>query len=334
MFQFQKATKNKIKARVAITGPSGSGKTYTALIAATALSAGGKIAVIDTERGSASLYSDKFDFDVLELDEFSPATYTKAIEAAQDAGYDVIVIDSLSHAWEGEGGAIDMVDDAAARSRTGNSYTAWREVTPIHRRMVDAILQSKSHVIATMRSKTEYVLETDSKGRQVPRKVGMAPIQRSGMEYEFTVVCDMDLDHKIVVSKSRFEPLQDAVETKPTEKFFRPFVEWLEKGDAKPETPAAPKPVTPKPTFQKPASDQQSDQSYAGGMTIEEAYGVKTSEGKLYGEMTEAGLERMLSHMWKQLKQNHLEPDERVEIERKIKAAQVVLAAKRTGEIN
>lgn len=240
-YTFQKARKSKIKARIAIDGPSGSGKTYTSLIAATALAQGGKIAVIDTERGSASLYSDKFEFDVLELDKFSPKTYIDAIEAAERAGYSVIVIDSLSHAWEGEGGALDMVDNAAARSNSKNSYTAWRDVTPIHRRMVDAILQSSCHIIATMRSKTEYVLETNSRGQQVPRKVGMAPIQRAGMEYEFTVVGDMDLDHRIVISKSRYEPLQDAVETKPTAEFFQPFVDWLSEGES-PRSKAAPQP--------------------------------------------------------------------------------------------
>ena len=240
-YTFQKARKSKIKARIAIDGPSGSGKTYTALIAATTLAQGGKIAVIDTERGSASLYSDKFEFDVLELDKFSPKTYIDAIEAAERAGYSVIVIDSLSHAWEGEGGALDMVDNAAARSNSKNSYTAWRDVTPIHRRMVDAILQSSCHIIATMRSKTEYVLETNSRGQQVPRKVGMAPIQRAGMEYEFTVVGDMDLDHRIVISKSRYEPLQDSVETKPTAEFFQPFVDWLSEGES-PRSKVAPQP--------------------------------------------------------------------------------------------
>jgi len=231
MYKFQKAKKSKIKARIAIDGPSGSGKTFTALIAATSLAQGGKIAVIDTERGSASLYSDRFTFDVLELDKFSPATYTEAIGAAEKAGYSVIVIDSLSHAWEGEGGALEMVDDAAARSNSKNTYLAWRNVTPIHRRMVDTILQSTCHIVATMRSKTEYILETNSRGQTVPRKVGMAPIQRAGMEYEFTVVGNMDLDHRIVISKSRFEPLQDAVETKPTAAFFQPFVDWLNEGE-------------------------------------------------------------------------------------------------------
>lgn len=241
-FQFVKATKKQAKARIAIDGPSGSGKTYTSLIAATALAKGGKIAVIDTERGSASLYSEKFDFDVLELNPpFSPEIYHGAIKAAENAGYAVIVIDSLSHAWEGEGGALDMADDATKRQKTQNSYTAWREVTPIHRAMVDAILQSKCHVVVTMRSKMEYVQEKNSDGRTVINKVGMAPIQRSGMEYEFTIVGDMDLDNTIVISKSRYEPFSGRVQKKPGVEFFKSFVDWLNSGEAKDTTTVAPR---------------------------------------------------------------------------------------------
>lgn len=249
---FQKAVKTQAKLRMAIDGPSGSGKTYTALIAATALANGGKIAVIDTERGSASLYSDRFDFDVAVMDTFSPLKYVELIEEAEQAGYAVIVIDSLSHAWEGEGGALDMVDDAAKRSQSKNSFTAWKDVTPLHRRLVDAMLQSKCHIIATMRSKTEYVIEeVERNGRKVqtPRKIGMAPIQRAGMEYEFTIVGDMDLDHNFIVSKSRMAELADAVETKPDLKFFKKIVDWLNSG-----TPA--QEPAPKRSFTPPAEEQ------------------------------------------------------------------------------
>ncbi len=243
---FQKATKAKVKARVAIDGPSGAGKTYSALILATVLANGGKIAVIDTERGSASLYSDKFDFDVLELDTFSPALYTQAITAAENAGYQVIVIDSLSHAWEGEGGALDQVDQKATQIK-GNSYVAWKDVTPMHRRMVDAMLQSKAHIVVTMRSKMEYVQEKNEKGNTVIRKVGMAPIQRQGMEYEFTIVADMDVDHHIAISKSRCEEMADKVALKPGADFWKRFTDWLNTGVEK--NPAtAPQPAkTPAP---------------------------------------------------------------------------------------
>jgi hypothetical protein len=259
---FVKATKTQAKLRLALDGPSGSGKTYTALVAATAIANGGKIAVIDTERGSASLYSDKFDFDVATLDQFSPKNYTDLIRAAENAGYAVIVIDSLSHAWEGEGGALDMVDQATARSQSKNSYFAWREVTPLHRNLVDAMLQSKCHIIATMRSKTEYVIEEiERNGRktQVPRKIGMAPIQRSGMEYEFSIVGDLDLDHNLVISKTRAEFIDGAVVKKPDEKFFKKILDWLNSGETPKEPPKpgfSPGKPAPTPAPAKPAQPE------------------------------------------------------------------------------
>jgi energy-coupling factor transporter ATP-binding protein EcfA2 len=209
---FQKATKRQSRARVALIGPSGSGKTYTALQLATDLAGeNGRVALIDTERGSASKYADEFDFDVCELDGFDPRAYVKAIKAAEDAGYTVLVIDSLSHAWAGTGGALELVDKVKARSQNSNSFTAWRDVTPLHNRLVDAIVQSRCHVIATMRAKTEYVMETDHRGKQVPRKIGLAPVQRDGVEYEFDVVADLDLDHNLIVSKTRCRALDKAV---------------------------------------------------------------------------------------------------------------------------
>jgi len=158
---FTRATKKQARLRMALDGPSGAGKTYTGLLSAFALAeaTGARVAVIDTEHASASKYADMFpEFDVLELDEFSPETYTEAIRLAERVGYGVLLIDSLSHAWDGVGGALEQVDKAAARNQ-GNSYTAWRDVTPLHRQMVEAILQSNCHIIATMRSKMEYVLE-------------------------------------------------------------------------------------------------------------------------------------------------------------------------------
>lgn len=227
---FQKATRKKAKARIAIDGASGSGKTYTALIAGTSLAKGGKIAVIDTERGSASLYSDEFDFDVVELQNFNPKNYINAIDEAEKQGYSVIIIDSLSHAWEGEGGILDMHDKATKRQSTQNSYTAWKDVTPAHREFVDRILKSNCHVIATMRSKMEYSQEKDENGKTVIRKVGLAPIQRSGTEYEFTIVCDMDTEHNLVVSKSRCRAVADAVVSKPDRKFFDIITKWMDSG--------------------------------------------------------------------------------------------------------
>jgi hypothetical protein len=235
VIQFTKATKKRAKARVALDGPAGSGKTWTALELATVLAKGGKIAGVDTEHGSMSLYSDKFDFDVIELDDFHPQNYIDAIHAAEDGGYSVVILDSLTHAWDGKGGVLELHDDATARDRNGNSYTAWRNVTPIHNDLVEAIVTSPIHIIATMRSKMEYAQEKDDNGRTKIRKIGMAPIQRAGTEYEFTMVGDMDVDHKIVISKSRCDLMADKVGTKPGLKFWMPFVEWLNSGEATPE---------------------------------------------------------------------------------------------------
>lgn len=228
---FKKATKQQSKGRMAIDGPSGSGKTYTALSVAKALAPNGKVAVIDTERGSASKYADLFEFDVCELDEFHPDAYVKAIREAEEAGYEVLVIDSLSHAWEGQGGVLDINTDIAARSRSKNTFAAWRETTPIHNRLVDAMLRSSCHVIATMRTKTEWVMEEDDRGKKTPRKIGMAPVQRQGMEYEFDLVVDMDIDHKAVVSKSRCPALADQVIRNPSDADLgKTFAAWLMDG--------------------------------------------------------------------------------------------------------
>lgn len=237
--QFKKANRQQSKLRMTLDGPAGSGKTFTALRFAHALARGGRVAVIDTERGSASKYAGEapdgfpWEFDVLELATFSPETYTEAIETAGRAGYAVLVIDSLSHAWEGKGGALEIKDRAG-----GNQYTAWRNVTPIHNRMIDAILQSPCHIITTMRSRMEYVQELDDKGKVLAvRKVGMAPIQRPGMEYEFDVVGDIDYAHILKISKSRCAAMQDRDGEKPGPGFIAPLIEWLESG-----APAAPRP--------------------------------------------------------------------------------------------
>lgn len=242
--QFKKATKEQAKLRLALIGLAGSGKTYSALSIATHLVPGGRIAVIDTERGSASLYADRFAFDVLDLDRHGPENYCDAIEAAQDAGYDVIVIDSLSHAWAGKDGALEQVDKVAKREGKANNFTAWRDITPKHNRLVDTILSCKAHVIASMRSKMEYVLEKDEKtGKSAPRKVGLAPIQRDGLDYEFTVVGDMNLNHELIISKSRCSAIGvgDIID-KPGEKFAKTLREWLGSGAA-PVARQAPAPV-------------------------------------------------------------------------------------------
>jgi hypothetical protein len=243
-FTFAKATKKQSRLRFDIEGPPGSGKTYSGLAIATGLCPpGGKIAVIDTERGSASKYASKFEFDVLELADFAPANYVAAIAAADAAGYDVILIDSLSHAWNAKGGALEMADKIAKRSASGNSFNAWKDVTPEQNKMVDAILQSKAHVIVTMRVKTDYVVERDERtGKNVPKKIGLAAVQREGLDYEFDVVGRMDHTHSMLITKTRCSALTDAYIEHPGEQVAAVLRDWLTDGIAEPERMRMPQP--------------------------------------------------------------------------------------------
>jgi hypothetical protein len=235
---FRKAVKEESKLLMAISGPSGSGKTFTALAFAKELAGDGGIAVVDTEHGSASKYADLFSFDVLAMNPpYHPGRFAEYARAARTAGYDVLIIDSLTHAWAGTGGALEMVDEESKRIK-GNSYMAWGAVTPVHRNMVDTIVSvggaDGMHVIVTMRSKTEYVLETNERGKTVPKKIGMAPIQRDGTEYEFDVWLEMDIDNNAIVQKTRCPQLTNRVFAKPGREVTDILKGWL-KG-AKPPT--------------------------------------------------------------------------------------------------
>lgn len=227
---FSKAVKFDAKLRLSLSGPSGSGKTYTALVLATALADGAPVALIDTERKSASKYADLFDFDSQELETYHPQRFIDAIHEAEAGGYAVLIIDSLSHAWNGTGGLLELVDQAAKRQRSngsnGNSFTAWKDATPIQNALIDAITRAKLHIIVTMRSKQEYVVDQVN-GKSVPRKVGMAPIQRDGMEYEFDVAADMDIDNTLIVQKSRCPALSGQVIAKPDARIADILKTWL-----------------------------------------------------------------------------------------------------------
>ena len=225
--EFRKAERRNAKLRLGITGPAGSGKTYGALLVAFGL--GGKIAMIDTENGSGDLYSALGDYDVCSLQApFTVQKYLEAIKMAENAGYDVIIIDSLSHAWAGEGGLLDMQGKIADSGRK-NSFAAWREVTPYHNKLVETILASKCHIIATMRSKMEYIQVENEHGKKEIRKVGLAPVQRDGMEYEFGTVFDLSVNHFVNVSKDRTS-MFDGQMFKLSEDTGRVLKEWLESG--------------------------------------------------------------------------------------------------------
>ncbi len=223
---FQRATKSQAKLRLAVDGPAGSGKTYTALLLAKSL--GGRTAVIDSEHGAASKYANLFAFDTDRLEEYSLKTYIRSIADAKAAGYEVLVIDSLSHSWNGKGGALEQVDKAS----NGNSFTAWKNVTPLTHQLIESILSYPGHVIATMRSSMDYVLEKDERtGKQVPKKVGLAPVARKGTEYEFDVIMDMSLDGNMTISKTRCPALRDGVfPYSDTEKVAQTLKAWLSDG--------------------------------------------------------------------------------------------------------
>ena len=224
MTMFQKAIKHEGKGRICLVGPAGSGKTWTALTIAQLL--GKKIAVVDTEKGSAEKYADLFDFSHLKLDSFSPDNFLSALKAAEDEGFDCFVCDSLSHFWMGKDGALEFVDLAAKKWRDGMG--GWKEFSPIERRMVDAMTGSKLHVIVTMRTKTEYVEETNPQtGKKMRRKVGLMPVQRQGLEYEFDLVAYMDDENCFLTEKTRCPFYTKKVIPQPKSADFEPFRDWL-----------------------------------------------------------------------------------------------------------
>lgn len=207
---FTKATKKEAKLRLALEGVAGTGKTRSALeimkvildkMAKLGQPLGnGRAALIDSEHGSAALYADMFDFDHAALEEFSLATYMKAIQAAKESGYPVLGIDSMSHAWTGKGGALEQVDKMG-----GSKFTnGWRHVTPLQNQFINTILAYPGHVIATMRTKAEFALEkNENTGKIEPKKLGLAPVQRDGVDYEFGVVVDLHQGGVGTITKSR-----------------------------------------------------------------------------------------------------------------------------------
>lgn len=226
----QKAVRKQRKARIDITGPSGSGKTKTSLLLASGL--GGRILVIDSERSSSSLYADDVEFDVLELPNLSLGSYFSALELAAKSDYDVVIIDSLSHAWEGIN---EAVNEAAKRERGGNTFQLWGKVgNPLYAKLLEAILQLPAHVIVTMRVKSDYVMEeytgSDGKTRTKPVKVGLAPKFREGGEYEFDLVANLDIEHNLIIEKTRLPFLDGRVFNKPGKELGAEIGKWLAGG--------------------------------------------------------------------------------------------------------
>lgn len=227
---FRKAERKQVKLKIGISAPSGAGKTYSALLIAKGICGDwNDIAVIDTENGSAELYSHLGAYSVQPLSPpFTPQKYIDCIKEAEIAGFKVLIIDSLSHAWTGEGGLLDMQDKATKNSKSGNSYTAWREVTPLHNKLVDTILQSPLDIIVTTRAKAEYVIQDDGQGKKNIKKVGLAPVFRDGLEYELTTFFDMGAEHYATASKDRTGLFSETFI--PNEETGKRFNEWRNGG--------------------------------------------------------------------------------------------------------
>lgn len=239
--KFEKATRKKAKLRLALTGPSGSGKTLSALLLAKGI--GGSIAVLDTERDSASLYAEPVrlldgrmvqtpEFDALSLGApYTPERYIEVIRAAENAGYDTLIIDSITHEWSGVGGCLELVDEIAKARYRGNSWSAWNDITPRHRGLLDAVLQSSLHVIVTLRSKTETAQQEGQNGKKSVVKLGMKAEQRDGFEYEMTIVLDLSHDgHYATATKDRTGTLMGRDPEVICEETGRRLRAWLEGG--------------------------------------------------------------------------------------------------------
>jgi len=222
----QKAERKKARIKMGLQGPSGSGKTYSALLFAFGLTEDWtKVVVIDTENHSANLYAHLGSYNVLPLEApFSPERYVEAIRLCVKERAEVIIIDSISHEWEGRGGILDTHSQM-----TGNSFTAWAKLTPRHNAFVQEILQSPVHILATIRSKQDYVL-VDKNGKMVPEKVGLKGITRDGMDYEFTLVFDLDIKHNATAGKDRTSLFIDKPEFKITSETGNAILEWCNRG--------------------------------------------------------------------------------------------------------
>lgn len=263
---FKKAEKSTSLLRLLMYAVSGAGKTYSALEIATGLAEtiGGKIALIDTERGSASKYADRFEFDVCELEDRTVEGYVKVIGDAASAGYKVLIIDSLTHAWDE---LLELIDKLAKTKYAGNSFRAWAEGTPLQKKFLGAILDYPGHVICTARAKTEWVMETNDKGRAVPKKVGVGLEQRKGLEFEFDMIMEISQEHIATITKDRLNKYQDQMIEKPSRKMGIEMAKWLSEGKVIDRKPVEVKEEV------KPVAKEQPRESAVYGIALEQIKG-------------------------------------------------------------
>lgn len=227
MLQLRKATRQKAKIRLGLSSVSGGGKTYSSILIAKGLATSmDKIALIDTENGSGDLYANLGDYKVITLEApYAPERYIEAITVCENAGMEVIIIDSITHEWDGKGGILEI-----SNSMTGNSYTNWAKLTPRHQSFIDKILQCKAHVITTVRRKQDYEMTTNSQGKLVPQKVGLKEVTREGFEYELTVNLELDTNHNATTSKDRTGLFVGKPDFKPSEETGKLLLDWCENG--------------------------------------------------------------------------------------------------------
>jgi len=229
--ELKKSLRNEAKLRLSLQGGAGSGKSMSALLLAYGMTGRWEsIAVIDTERGSANLYSNLGPYYVLNLEEpFTPEKYISGIKLCEQSGIEVIIIDSISHEWSGKGGCLEIHEQVTTRMKIPNSFTAWNFVSPLHQSFIDAILQSSCHVITTIRTKTEYVIN-ERNGRFSPQKLGLSPVTRDGYEYEMTISLEIDDEHNATCSKDRTGLFSDKGKFRITSETGQTIANWCNTG--------------------------------------------------------------------------------------------------------
>lgn len=232
--QLKKAQKKQVKLKIGLSGASGFGKTYSALLMAYGICGDwSRIAVIDSENDSACLYSDLGDYSTIDLQPpFSPERYIEAIKACENAGVEVIIIDSVTHEWDGEGGCLEIADEITQKSNSKNSYVAWGSVTPRHKKFINTILQTKCHVVTTTRRKQEYAMVFNDKTKKnVVQKIGTKEITREGFEYELTLNFEFaGANHAVTASKDRTGLFMDKPEFVITSETGKQLMSWANDG--------------------------------------------------------------------------------------------------------
>lgn len=228
MLELKKATRKQVKLRLGLSAVAGGGKTMGALLMAYGMTNDwSKIAVIDTENGSASLYSHLGDFNAIDLEApFSPERYIEAIKMCENAGMEVIILDSITHEWDGKGGILDI-----SNSMTGNSFTNWAKLTPRHDAFINAMLQSKCHIISCVRRKQDYEMTKGSDGKLKVEKAGLKEITREGFEYELTLNFNLEINHHATASKDRTGLFMDQPSFVITSETGKRLIEWCNSGE-------------------------------------------------------------------------------------------------------